>query len=114
EGTPTPTRCEHERDEHAELRLVGDQPEQDAADDRAAVELQKRAGEQCGGEEAVMAMPEIDEHGREGEREEEPFFLYPSPERGGWRRAKRGAGWGYVRQAPTRPASPVALPRKRG
>ena len=54
------------------MRLVDHQADENAGDERAAVEDGKRAGEQRDGEKAVLAVAEIDEHGREGEREEEP------------------------------------------
>ena len=72
ERAPAPARRQHQRDQQAELRLVGEQAEQDAGEPRPPIELSKRAAEQRGGEEAVMAVAEIDEHGGEGEREQEP------------------------------------------
>ena len=86
---PAPGREQHQRDHQAELRFVGEQAEQDAGNDRPPIEPQQRKADQRRGEEAVMPVTEIDEHGREGEGEEE---RYPSPEGGGWRVQR--AGWG--------------------
>ena len=40
--------------QHAELRLVGEQPDQHAGEDRPAVELRQRRADQRGGEKAVV------------------------------------------------------------
>ena len=42
------------------------------ANDRPRVEQQQRAAEQRRGEKAVVAVADIDEHGREGERQQQP------------------------------------------
>ena len=72
ERAPAPGRDQHQRDQHAELRLVGDQAEQHAGEHRPAVEHHQRAAEQRRGEKAVVAVADVDEHGREGERQQQP------------------------------------------
>ena len=59
-------RQQRDRNQHAELRLVGEAADQHAGKPRLAVEPVQRAAEQRGGEESVMAVADIDEHGREG------------------------------------------------
>ena len=80
EGAPAPAHRQHQRNEQAELRLIGEAADQDAGEDRPAVELAERCADQRGGKKAVVALAEIDEHGRKSEREEEPhlLILYPS------------------------------------
>ena len=59
--------CEQcDRNQHAELRLVGEQPDQHARKPRPAIEQLQRAAEQRGGEKSVLAVADIDEHGGEG------------------------------------------------
>jgi len=55
------------------LRFVDKKTEQDAGDERTAVERDQRAAEQCSGEKSVLTVPDIDQNRREGEREEEPL-----------------------------------------
>ena len=84
-----PLAGKRERDHQPELRLVGQEAEQDAGDERPAVELDKRAAEQRGGEKAVLAVADIDQHRREGEREEEPQSSRASERVGTDRRPER-------------------------
>ena len=70
ERAPAAARGERERNHQPELRLVGEKAEQDAGEERPAVELYERAAEQGGGEEAVLAVTDIDQHRREGEGEQ--------------------------------------------
>ena len=72
EAAPPPGGGEHQREQDAELRLVDHEAEQQAGDPGSAVEVDQRGPDQGGGEEAVMAMAEIDEHRGIGEREDEP------------------------------------------
>ena len=54
------------------MRLVDQEPEQHAGQQRSAVEHRQRGADEGGGQQAVMAVAQVDEDGREGEREEEP------------------------------------------
>ena len=69
---PAPASDQRDRDHQSELRLVGQKAEQNAGNDRPTVELYQRSAEQSGGEETVLAVTDIDQHRREGEREQEP------------------------------------------
>ena len=57
---------QRDRNQHAELRLVGEAADQHAGKPRSAVEPVQRAAEQRRGEESVLAVADIDECGREG------------------------------------------------
>ena len=72
-----PVASQHQRDHQPELRLVGEQSEQNAGKDRPRIEGDEREAHERGGEEAVVAMPEVHEHGGIGEREEEPQPVMP-------------------------------------
>ena len=76
------------------------------ASDRPAVEAGERAAKQRRAEEAVLAVPEIDEHGRVADRKEkgEPFdrFASRSADREG---ADDGENGDQVETAATRPAT---------
>src|SRR5437660_28360 len=66
--------CEQrDRNQHAELRLVGEQADQEAGEPWPAVEQMERAAEQCGSEKTVLPMADIDEHRREGGRDQQRF-----------------------------------------
>ena len=59
-------RCEQrERDQQAELRLVGEQAEQDAGEQRPLRQYQQRRPQQSRGEKTVLTVTEIDENGGE-------------------------------------------------
>lgn len=51
--SPAPGQHQHERDQKPELRLDGEQPEQQARKDRASIELEKPADEQRRDQEAT-------------------------------------------------------------
>jgi hypothetical protein len=72
EAAPPPGGGENQREQDTELRLVDEEAEQHAGEQRPAVEVHQCGADQGGGEEAVVAVTEIDEHGRKGEREDEP------------------------------------------
>ena len=67
---------QRDRDHQPELRLVDQETEQDAGDERPAIEQDKRAAEQSCGEKSVLSVADIDQHRREGESEEEPVCRY--------------------------------------
>ncbi len=60
---------EHQRNQHAELRLVGEQAEQDAGEDRPCIEQHETAAQERRGQEAVLTVAEIDEGDGKRERE---------------------------------------------
>src|SRR5581483_1642706 len=66
---------EYQRDQHAELRLIGKQPEQDAGGDGLALKLRQSEAQQGSGEEAILPVTQIDEDGRVGEGEEKPEVI---------------------------------------
>jgi hypothetical protein len=111
---------ERQRNHQAELRLVGKQAEQQPGDDRPAVEQRERAAEERGGEQAVLAMAEIDEHRREGEGEENPQAIRGRPGAGLRRRgrAQHGPHRQQIerqgRALPEREREPIGQPRQRG
>lgn len=72
EGAPAAARCQHNWDQQAVLRLVGKKPKQNPGQQRPTVELDQRRAEQRGGEEAILAMTDIDENRREGKCKQEP------------------------------------------
>jgi hypothetical protein len=71
-AAPAPAYRQHERDHQPELRFVGQKPEQDAGKKRPAIEHDQRAADQRGGEEPVLAVTDVDQHGRKGDSEQEP------------------------------------------
>lgn len=76
EHVPAAAHRQHQRDQQAELRLVGEEADEHAGDERPAVELRERAGEKRGGEKAISGMAEIDEHRRMGEGDEGPERVF--------------------------------------
>ena len=71
ERAPVPARGERQRNHQSELRFVGEQSEQKAGHDRAPIQHGQRAAEQRCRKEAILAMTEIDQHGREGDGKKE-------------------------------------------
>ena len=71
-AAPAPAYRQHERDHQPELRLVGQKPEQDAGEERPAIEHDQRAADERGGEEPVLTVTDVDQHGRKGDSEQEP------------------------------------------
>ncbi len=63
----------------SELRLVGDEAEQQAGEHWTAVEAHERGADQGGGEKPVMAVAEIDEHRGKRECEDEPQRIGACP-----------------------------------
>jgi hypothetical protein len=123
EHAPAAAHRQHQPDQQAELRLVSEEADEHAGDERTAVELRERAGEKRGGEKAVLGMAEIDEHRRIGEGDEEPERVFYK--RTFFGRAKHAAyGPEIVRQRHPLPqqqrqpigivASRPARPRKNG
>ncbi len=54
-----PLADQHQRNQQAELRLVGETAEQHAGQPRPSVELHQRAADQGRGQESVMAWPRL-------------------------------------------------------
>jgi hypothetical protein len=85
-----------QRNHQPELRLVGQKPEQDPGEKRPTVEFEQGGAEQSGGEKAVLAVTDVDQHRRKGHREEEPVAVPRRFGRNGrrmrafFRRARRG------------------------
>ena len=73
-GEHAPARAcdKSKRNYQAELRLVGQKPEQDARQNRAFVKQRKPTCEQGRSQNPVLAVDEVDEDGREGDREHDP------------------------------------------
>ena len=63
---PASAGQQRDRDQDAELRLVGQEADQHAGKPWPAIEPVQRAAEQRCGEESIVAVADIDEHGREG------------------------------------------------
>ena len=63
---PSPARQQRDRNQNAELRLVGEAADQQACKPGPAIEPMQRAAEQRRGEKSVLAMADVDENGREG------------------------------------------------
>jgi hypothetical protein len=55
----------------AELRLVGENADQEAREPGSAIEQVQCAAEQRRGEESILAVADIDEHRREGRRDQQ-------------------------------------------
>ena len=88
--------CEQRnRNQHAELRLVGEQADQHAREPRPAIEQMQGAAEQCGGEETVLAVTDIDEHGGKGGCDQQRLGARQD-------RADRGKIRGETRRKPQR------------
>ncbi len=68
---------EHQRDEHAELRLDGEEAEADAGQDRAPLEPGEAGDHQRRGQKAVLPGEDVDPHGRRDHQHEQA--LGPSP-----------------------------------
>ncbi len=71
---PPPAGQKRDRDQHAELRLVGQEADQHAREPWPAIEPVQRAAKQRCGEESILAVADIDEHGREGGRGQQRFL----------------------------------------
>ena len=69
---PAAAHRQCDRNQQPELRLVGEKSEQDAGNERPAVELHERCAQERRREEAVLAVPDIDKNRRESEREQKP------------------------------------------
>ena len=65
-GAPSAARQQRDRNQHAELRLVGEADRSARLTARAGDRAVQRAAEQCRGEKSVLAVADIDEHGGEG------------------------------------------------
>src|SRR5262249_43517715 len=63
---PALAREQRDRNQHAELRLVGEQADQPAGAPRPAIEQLQRAAEQRRGEESILAMTDVDEYRGKG------------------------------------------------
>ena len=70
---PSSAGQQRDRNQYAELRFVGEQADQYAGEPGPAIEPLQRAAEQRGGQKSVLAVADVDEHGREGERDQQRF-----------------------------------------
>src|SRR5262249_52243105 len=61
---------EHQRKQHAELRLVGEEPEAAAGERRMPLEQTERAADQRGGEEAVLPGGDVPDRAGKAERKQ--------------------------------------------
>ena len=68
---PSAARQECDRNQDAELRLVGEAADQYAGEPGPAIEQMQCAAEQRRGEKSILAVADIDEHGGEGGRDQE-------------------------------------------
>ena len=97
---PSSAGQQRDRNQDAELRLVGQQADQHAREPWPAIEPVQRAAEQRRGEKSVLAVADIDEHRREGGGDQQRFLARQD-------RADRGEVGGKARDQPDRQAPGV-------
>ncbi|MDR3497599.1 MAG: hypothetical protein P4L72_00060 [Parvibaculum sp.] len=72
-GAPAARGGEHQRNEQAELRLVGERAEEHSGDDRAAVEQRQRAAGKRRRQQSVLADADAPEKRGRGQRQKKDF-----------------------------------------
>jgi hypothetical protein len=105
---------QYQRDQHAELRLVGQQPEQNAREHRAAVQQCEKSAEQRCGEECVLAVADIDEHGGKRSRHEPCLAPWHDGVNGGHERGERDGEPAEQRERIGHQRKQAAIIRKNG
>ena len=63
-------RQQRDRDQDAELRLVGEQADQHAGEPGPAIQQMQGAAKQGGGEKSILAVADVDEYRGEGQRDQ--------------------------------------------